>query len=121
MLNKYPLWKNLLVAVVLLVGLLYALPNLFSQDPVIEVTGTRGEEVGETLHQTLSAALQRAQIPFKSSEVQADRLQILPTHFGALRVDFQRVKVPACPLESNTHIDGSESAGRADFDAAFGS
>jgi len=76
MLNKYPLWKNLLVAVVLLVGLLYALPNLFSQDPVIEVTGTRGEEVGETLHQTLSAALQRAQIPFKSSEVQADRLQI---------------------------------------------
>mgnify|MGYP001823167833 FL=1 len=76
MLNKYPLWKNLLVAVVLLVGLLYALPNLFSQDPVIEVTGTRGEEVGETLHQTLVGALQRAQIPFKSSEVQPDRLQI---------------------------------------------
>ena len=76
MLNKYPLWKNLLVAIVLLVGLLYALPNLFPQDPVIEVTGTRGEEVGETLHQTLVSALQRAQIPFKSSEVQADRLQI---------------------------------------------
>jgi preprotein translocase subunit SecD len=76
MLNKYPLWKNLLVAVVLLVGLLYALPNLFSQDPVIEVTGTRGEEVGETLHQTLVAALERAEVPIKSSRVQPDRLQI---------------------------------------------
>ena len=51
MLNQYPMWKNLLVAVVLLVGLLYALPNIYSQDPVIEVTGARGEQVGETLQQ----------------------------------------------------------------------
>ncbi len=76
MLNQYPMWKNLLVAVVLLVGLLYALPNIYSQDPVIEVTGARGEQVGETLHQNILAALERAQIPIKSSELRADRLQI---------------------------------------------
>lgn len=76
MLNQYPLWKNLLVAIVLLVGLLYALPNIYPQDPVIEITGTRGEVVGETLHQNLVAALERAQIPIKSAELQADRLQI---------------------------------------------
>ena len=76
MLNQYPMWKNLLVAIVLLVGLLYALPNIYTQDPVIEVTGTRGEEVGETLHQNLVAALERAQIPIKSAELQVDRLQI---------------------------------------------
>jgi preprotein translocase subunit SecD len=70
------MWKNLLVAVVLLVGLLYALPNIYSQDPVIEVTGARGEQVGETLHQNILAALERAQIPIKSSELRADRLQI---------------------------------------------
>ncbi len=76
MLNRYPLWKNLLVAFVLLVGLLYALPNIYSQDPVIEVTGTRGEEVSETLQQNLLAALTRAQVPIKSSELKHDRLQI---------------------------------------------
>jgi len=76
MLNHYPLWKNLLVALVLLVGLFYALPNVFSQDPVIEVTGTRGEPVGETLQQNLLAALERAQIPVKASALQPDRLQI---------------------------------------------
>ena len=76
MLNQYPMWKNLLVAVVLLVGLLYALPNIYSQDPVIEVTGARGEQVGETLHQNVLAALERAQIAIKSSELKADRLQI---------------------------------------------
>ncbi|MCU7811979.1 MAG: hypothetical protein KZQ77_12200, partial [Candidatus Thiodiazotropha sp. (ex Notomyrtea botanica)] len=30
--NRYPLWKNLLVAVVVLLGGLYALPNIFDQD-----------------------------------------------------------------------------------------
>ena len=76
MLNQYPMWKNLLVAAVLLVGLLYALPNIYSQDPVIEVTGARGEHVGETLHQNILAALERAQIGTKSSELKPDRLQI---------------------------------------------
>lgn len=76
MLNQYPLWKNLLVAIVLLVALLYALPNLYSQDPVIEVTGTHGEQVGETLRQNLLAALERAKIEIKSSDLKFDRLQI---------------------------------------------
>ena len=76
MLNQYPMWKNLLVAFVLLVGLLFALPNVFSQDPVIEVTGARGEVVDETLHQRLLGALERARIEIKSSELLDDRLQI---------------------------------------------
>jgi preprotein translocase subunit SecD len=76
MLNQYPVWKNALVAVVLLFGLLYALPNVFPQDPVIEVTGTRGDTVGETLQQNVLGALERAQIEYKAAELQPDRLQI---------------------------------------------
>ncbi|OQX47605.1 MAG: preprotein translocase subunit SecD, partial [Candidatus Sedimenticola endophacoides] len=33
MMNRYPLWKNLLLLAVVVIGLIYALPNLFSQDP----------------------------------------------------------------------------------------
>ncbi|MBI46859.1 MAG: hypothetical protein CMG91_05245, partial [Marinobacter sp.] len=29
MLNKYPLWKNLVILVALVIGFIYALPNLF--------------------------------------------------------------------------------------------
>jgi preprotein translocase subunit SecD len=76
MLNQYPTWKNLLVAFVLLAGLLFALPNLYPQDPVIEVTGTRGDTVGETLQQGVLAALERAGIDVKSSALLPDRLQI---------------------------------------------
>jgi xanthosine utilization system XapX-like protein len=71
------------VALVLLVGLLYALPNIYPQDPVIEVTGTRGEQVGETLRcSTVVGALSGPPVPIKSAELQADRLQI---RFGAPR------------------------------------
>lgn len=38
MLNKFPLWKNILVATVLLLGLLYALPNLYPDDPAIQIS-----------------------------------------------------------------------------------
>jgi len=36
--NRYPIWKYLIVAVVLVVGGLYALPNLFGQEPAIQVS-----------------------------------------------------------------------------------
>jgi preprotein translocase subunit SecD len=56
--------------------LLYALPNIYPQDPVIEVTGTRSEQVDKTLQQNILAALELAQIGIKSSELKFDRLQI---------------------------------------------
>ena len=39
MTNTNPIWKTLLLAVVLLVGALYALPNLFGSDPAVQVSG----------------------------------------------------------------------------------
>lgn len=43
--NQYPLWKNLLVLAVVLIGALYALPNVFDQDPSMEVAGSRRAEL----------------------------------------------------------------------------
>ncbi|MDK1145320.1 hypothetical protein QMS75_22570, partial [Cronobacter sakazakii] len=39
MLNRYPLWKYLMLVAVLIVGLLYALPNLYGEDPAVQITG----------------------------------------------------------------------------------
>jgi len=76
MLNQYPLWKNLLVALVLLVGLLFALPNIYSQDPVVEISGTRGAAVGESLQADLKLALEKAAVPVKRFDLEADKLRI---------------------------------------------
>ena len=46
--NRYPLWKNILILAVALVGLLFSLPNVFPQDPSIEVTGARGVTVDDS-------------------------------------------------------------------------
>jgi preprotein translocase subunit SecD len=66
--NQYPLWKNLLILAVILVGLLFALPNLFSQDPSIEVTGTRDVEVSEASIGEIKAAMENAGVPVKDVE-----------------------------------------------------
>ena len=39
MLKKYPLWKYLLVLAVLLIGFMYAAPNLYAPDPALQITG----------------------------------------------------------------------------------
>tara|TARA_R110002072_G_scaffold170552_2_gene324095 strand:+ start:1682 stop:3541 length:1860 start_codon:yes stop_codon:yes gene_type:complete len=38
MLNKFPLWKNLLVATLVLLGFIYASPNLFPDDPSLQIS-----------------------------------------------------------------------------------
>ena len=42
MLNKNPLWRYILVSGMLLLALLYALPNLYPQDPALNISATRG-------------------------------------------------------------------------------
>ena len=44
MLNRYPLWKNLMVIFLVSIGVLYALPNLYGEDPAVQISGTRGQE-----------------------------------------------------------------------------
>ncbi len=39
MLNKYPLWKYLLILAVLAVGLVYSIPNLYPDDPAVQISG----------------------------------------------------------------------------------
>ncbi|MDX1734803.1 MAG: protein translocase subunit SecD, partial [Halioglobus sp.] len=45
MLNKYPVWKYLLVLSVLLLGAFYAAPNLYSPDPALQITGDSSAQV----------------------------------------------------------------------------
>ncbi|WP_349918107.1 protein translocase subunit SecD [Aeromonas veronii] len=65
MLNRYPLWKYLMVVVVIAIGFLYAAPNLYGEDPALQVSASRGAEVKlETLDQ-VKETLDAAKIPVK--------------------------------------------------------
>ena len=39
MLNKYPLWKYLLILAVLAIGFIYSAPNLYPDDPAVQISG----------------------------------------------------------------------------------
>ena len=38
MLNQYPAWKYLLLIVIVAMGLLYAAPNLYGEDPAVQIS-----------------------------------------------------------------------------------
>ncbi|MGP1956914.1 MAG: protein translocase subunit SecD [Arsenophonus sp. NC-PE1-MAG3] len=66
MLNHYSLWKYLMLIATLLIGLLYALPNIYGEDPSIQITGIRGTAANEqTLDQVINL-LKKEKIESKS-------------------------------------------------------
>jgi preprotein translocase subunit SecD len=66
MLNRYPLWKYLLLAAILLLGILYAAPNLYGEDFAIQVSPSSGYELSATQRDKIKAALNELSIPYKS-------------------------------------------------------
>ncbi|MDP2523293.1 protein translocase subunit SecD [Neptunomonas phycophila] len=70
MLNRYPLWKNCLIILVVLFGALYASPNFFPEDYAVQVSGTRDVyQVDQSTLDRVTAALKRENVNFKSAEV----------------------------------------------------
>ncbi|MCF6435505.1 MULTISPECIES: protein translocase subunit SecD [Pseudoalteromonas] len=67
MLNKYPMWKYLLVLAVLAVGILYASPNLYGRDPAIQVSGTKGASADLSVLDQVNNTLAQNDITVKSS------------------------------------------------------
>ncbi len=43
-LNRYPLWKNLLILLTIVMGGLYALPNLYGEDPSVQLSPLRNHK-----------------------------------------------------------------------------
>ncbi|MFA5921924.1 MAG: protein translocase subunit SecD [Methylococcaceae bacterium] len=43
--NHFPLWKNLLVLIIFIIGLVYSLPNLYGEDPSVQVSSTQATNI----------------------------------------------------------------------------
>ncbi|SHE40495.1 preprotein translocase subunit SecD [Modicisalibacter ilicicola DSM 19980] len=73
MLNRYPLWKYLLILIVLVVGLIYALPNLYPEDPAVQISSSRSNvTLDESRLDRLRNALDEAGIDIKGIDPQAN-------------------------------------------------
>ena len=66
MLNKYPLWKTLLVLMIVAFGALYATPNLYGEAPAVQVSGLRGVEANTATLDSVNDLLKQQQINIDS-------------------------------------------------------
>ena len=66
MLNRYPLWKTLMVAFIVALGALYATPNLYGEDPAVQVSGLRGVEANVATLDTIKGHLSENNIEYAS-------------------------------------------------------
>ncbi|PKO83047.1 MAG: protein translocase subunit SecD [Betaproteobacteria bacterium HGW-Betaproteobacteria-11] len=65
--NRYPLWKNVLVLIALLFGLIYTLPNFFGEAPAVQVTSVKATiKVDGSLQARAEGALKAAAVPYQA-------------------------------------------------------
>ncbi|MTI64963.1 protein translocase subunit SecD [Methylophaga sp.] len=74
--NRYPMWKNLLVLVVLIVATIFAMPNLFGDDPAVQISAGRSATVDLDLADKAETALKQAGIDYKGIELEDDKLLV---------------------------------------------
>ena len=70
MLNKYPLWKYLLILAVLAIGFIYSAPNLYPDDPAVQISGaSTALQVNQADLDRVSKALTDAGIAVKAASL----------------------------------------------------
>lgn len=90
MLNKYPLWKYVLILAVLAIGFIYSAPNLYPDDPAIQITGASTSlQVNQADLERASKALTDAGIQVKAATLAAD------AKGGLLRLTKAEDQLPA--------------------------
>lgn len=74
--NQYPFWKSILIAVCIAVGLLFAAPNLFSEQPAIQLKSTNPAQPIDTQSDIIRQALEKANIEYSGIRVEAEKVLI---------------------------------------------
>lgn len=69
---RFPLWKYVLIALVVLVSVLYSLPNLYPDEPAIQVSGANASiGVNQAVLDQATVALKAEGLAFHGAEVQS--------------------------------------------------
>lgn len=74
--NKFPAWKYALLIIALGLGAVYALPNLFGDDPSVQVSSVRGFELPREFPNEVELALDPADLSFKAIDFTPQRLLV---------------------------------------------
>ena len=106
--NRYPLWKYLLIGLVIVVSAIYALPNLYGETPAVQVSTNRQSiHIDQTTEQAVEEALKAANIQhngmfiadgslkvrFKDSQTQMKARSVIENALGEGYITAERTKM----------------------------
>ena len=94
--TPYPLWKYILILIVCVMGVLYAFPNLYGEDPGIQMRGSRGVSIERSLTGDIEQILKEnaldirairyvdnsINVQFLDNDTQLRAREVLNTAFG---------------------------------------
>ncbi|MDQ5770752.1 protein translocase subunit SecD [Thiothrix subterranea] len=66
--NRYPLWKYLMIAVILLIGVIYSVPNFFPSEPAVQLSPKTEQAIDPATMQRFEQALQAQGLTIRASE-----------------------------------------------------
>lgn len=77
MMNHYSWWKYLIIGIVVLVGVVYAVPNLFDQNPAVQISASsRNAAADQNLLSRVENKLKEENVPINSLELSNERLLV---------------------------------------------
>ncbi|MGD8977043.1 MAG: protein translocase subunit SecD [Gammaproteobacteria bacterium] len=74
--NRFPTWKNVLVAVVIAGGLIFALPNVFGDDPALQISLETTQPLDDIAVDRVEGVLQQAAIPHEAAYLEEGRVLV---------------------------------------------
>jgi preprotein translocase subunit SecD len=74
--SDFPRWKYALVAIVLVFGFLYALPNAFVPVPSVQVIASRGAVLDAGIEQKVAGLLKQQNVPYSALALSGDQLSV---------------------------------------------
>lgn len=79
---QYATWKYVLAAILIALSALYSLPNLYPQDPAVQIAANRGGSIDDALLIKVKAALDQQGIDPKAVAIEDERLVVRTTSPG---------------------------------------
>ena len=75
--NRYPIWKFVLIGTVFVIGLLYTIPNFFGESPAVQISPAKSAlKVDDSLLQKVEDTLKLANIPFDGLFMDASGVKV---------------------------------------------
>jgi preprotein translocase subunit SecD len=73
--NRYPLWKNLVLVGLAVIAFVYALPNFYTEEPVVQISSQNPMDTS-LLKQQVQSVLEKSHIPYTKLTANPERLEV---------------------------------------------